>query len=242
VTGLDKTGLDKTVGILGGMGPEATIDLMQRIVDATPAGDDIDHIRMLVDNNPKVPSRIAALIDGTGESPAPHIIEMARGLERQGADFLVIACNTAHHYHPEVAAAVQVPVLDLVEIAVSHIVQRQPAVGRVGLLGSTALQLVHLYEPAFARHEIELLYPKPQHQQVVMDLIRAVKAGNPTTEQIEGYNEAATGLVAAGAGCLLVACTELSVLADQLLVESPVHDAADILAAEVIRTALPDSR
>jgi aspartate racemase len=236
------SGEEKTVGILGGMGPEATIDLMRRVVEATPARDDIDHIRMLVDNNPKVPSRIAALIDGTGESPAPHIIEMARGLERQGADFLVIACNTAHHYHADVAAAVNVPVLNVVELAVSHIVQQQPAVERVGLLASTALQLVHLYEPAVSRHDIELIYPEPQHQQAVMDLIRAVKAGHPTPDQIQGYNEAAARLLADGAECLLIACTELSVVADQLHVVSPVYDTAQLLADEVIRVARAGSR
>src|SRR5690606_12563971 len=97
---------DKIVGIIGGMGPEARVDLMRRIINATPVEDDADHIRMLVDNNPKVPARIKAISDGTGESPAPCLIEMAQGLERQGADFLVIPCNTAHHYYEEVASSV----------------------------------------------------------------------------------------------------------------------------------------
>ena len=74
---------EKVVGVIGGMGPAATVDLMRRVIEATPAADDVDHIRMLVDNNPKIPSRIAALIDGTGESPVPCLIEMAQGLERR---------------------------------------------------------------------------------------------------------------------------------------------------------------
>ena len=116
----DKAYKDKTVGILGGMGPEATVDLMQRVIDATPAIDDVDHIRMLVDNNPKVPSRIKALIDVTGKSPAPCMIDMARGLEKQGADFLVIPCNTAHHYYSDVAAAVDIPVINLIELTADY--------------------------------------------------------------------------------------------------------------------------
>src|SRR5690625_6011140 len=83
------------VGIIGGMGPEATIELMQRIVSKTPAADDQDHIHMIVDNNPKVPSRIQALLEGTGDNPAPVLMAMARRLEQAGADFLVIPCNTA---------------------------------------------------------------------------------------------------------------------------------------------------
>jgi aspartate racemase len=92
----------RILAIIGGMGPEATVDLMLRVINATPARDDQDHIRMLVDNNPKVPSRINALVDGSGESPAPALISMARGLASLGADFLAVPCNTAHHYLREV--------------------------------------------------------------------------------------------------------------------------------------------
>ncbi|MCF8039781.1 MAG: aspartate racemase, partial [Desulfohalobiaceae bacterium] len=67
---------EKIVGIIGGMGPEATVDLMSRVLKATPAADDIDHIRLVVDNNPKVPSRIKALLENTGESPAPCLQDM----------------------------------------------------------------------------------------------------------------------------------------------------------------------
>ena len=90
-----------TIGILGGMGPAATVELMSRIIRQTPAKDDRDHLRMLVDNNPKVPSRIEAIIEGTGADPLPELQRMAQGLEAAGADFLIMACNTAHHYHAE---------------------------------------------------------------------------------------------------------------------------------------------
>lgn len=79
------SGREKIVGILGGMGPESTVDLMNRVIKATTAKDDIDHIRMLVDNNPKVPSRIRALIEKTGESPLGCLQDMARRLEKWGS-------------------------------------------------------------------------------------------------------------------------------------------------------------
>jgi len=94
------------------MGPEATVDLMLRVIKATPATDDQDHIHMLVDNNPKVPSRIKARLHGSGESPAPVLVSMARRLADWGADFLAIPCNTVHHYLREVQKAVDIPVLD----------------------------------------------------------------------------------------------------------------------------------
>ncbi len=86
---------EKVVGIIGGMGPEATVDLMRRIIANTPALDDIDHIRCIVDNNPKIPSRIKALIEADGESPGPVMAAMGKSLEAYGVDFLAIPCNTA---------------------------------------------------------------------------------------------------------------------------------------------------
>ncbi|MFW6037888.1 MAG: aspartate/glutamate racemase family protein, partial [Desulfonatronovibrio sp.] len=109
---------EKIAGILGGMGPEATVDLMNRVIKATPAKDDEDHIRMVVDNNPKVPSRIKALIQGDGSSPGPCLREMARKLESWGVDFLAMPCNTAHFYHQEIQEAVSIPVLDMISLAV----------------------------------------------------------------------------------------------------------------------------
>ncbi|CZF81779.1 putative amino-acid racemase [Grimontia celer] len=223
-----------TVGILGGMGPEATVDLMQRVIAATPANDDADHIRMLVDNDPKVPSRIKALIEGTGESPGPYMAKMAQGLERGGADFLVIPCNTAHKFYPDVESAVSVPVLNLLELAAAKIHQSYPEIERVGLLASTAVQLTNLYATAMDKQGIKPIFPDDDFQQNVMTLIKAVKAKNQTENMIAQFNEAAENLEDQGAGCLLIACTELSVIADSLKSHLPIFDAAQILADEIV--------
>src|SRR3982751_789037 len=123
---------EKVVGVIGGMGPEATVDFMRRLVARTPARDDADHLHVLVDNNPKIPSRIAALIEGTGEDPTPVLCAMARGLQAQGADFLVMPCNTAHFYLPAIAASVSIPMLDMVQLAIAKLA----GAGKVGLLAS----------------------------------------------------------------------------------------------------------
>ncbi len=228
----------RTVGIIGGMGPEATVDLMRRVIAGTPARDDADHVRMLVDSNPQVPSRIEALIEGTGESPVRCLVEMARGLEAQGADFLVIPCNTAHHYHAEVAAAVRVPVLNLIEMTARDAARSCPELARVGLLASSALQQIRLYEPWFQRLGARVLYPGSGVQQELMALIRAVKAGRHTPAQVAACDRAAEDLGACGAQCLIVACTELSVVVERLRTDLPVCDAADVLARAVVREAL----
>ncbi|MGB5996778.1 MAG: amino acid racemase [Marinomonas sp.] len=231
-------GKEKVVGVIGGMGPEATVDLMQRIIDLTPAADDVDHIHVLVDNNPKIPSRIKALIEGGGEDPAPCLIGMAQGLVKQGADFLVIPCNTAHHYYPQIAAAVDVPVFNLIELTAGHAKAMNPNLTKVGLLASSALQIIHLYEPWCAKYGAEVLYPESQKQQQVMALIRAVKAKLQTPEQLQNYQQAAEDLEAQGAECLVLACTELSVIGDQLKTSLPVYDASELLAHAIVREAL----
>lgn len=228
---------EKIVGIIGGMGPEATVDLMRRVIEATPVEDDADHIRMLIDNNPKIPSRIKALIEGTGESPAPCMAQMAKNLQGQGADFLVIPCNTAHHYYSEVAAAVSVPVINLIELTAQTVQSRQPGIRKVGLLASSALRMIELYEPWFGALNIEIVYPDADSQAAIMQLIRDVKARRCSDAQIEEYNAAAKRLEAQGAQCLVVACTELSVINDTLRSTMPVYDAADILASEIVRVA-----
>ena len=228
---------DGVVGILGGMGPDASVDLMPRILRLTPAEDDSDHLRMLVDNNPGVPSRIAALIHGNGPSPLPVLEAMARGLESQGAEFLVMPCNTAHHYHADVAAAVDIPFLNLMELVARRLQQLEPRVERVGLLASSALQIIHLYEPWLEGVGMTALYPEARLQDDLMALIRAVKAGRSREHGTAALGAAAEQLASSGADCLLIACTELSVIAASLAPQRPVVDAAEVLAQETVAFA-----
>ena len=172
---------EKIVGILGGMGPEATVDLMQRIIRLTPALDDVDHIRCIVDNNPKVPSRIKAIIEGDGEDPGPCMADMGRRLEAWGADFLAIACNTAHYYYDAVQNAVGIPVLNLIDLVARHIKTRFPDQGIVGILASPAVAITGLYAKRFEPMGIEDVWPDPDHQ-----IVRCFRSrrGSPGSLQI----------------------------------------------------------
>ncbi|WOJ95647.1 amino acid racemase [Congregibacter brevis] len=227
----------KVVGVLGGMGPAATVDLMQRVVAATPASDDCDHIHMLVDNNPKVPSRIKALIEKTGPSPLPTLISMAQQLAAQGADFLVMPCNTAHHYYPDLAAAVDVPFLNIMELVSECIEQEQPSASRIGLLASSALPHIRLYEPSMQARGIEIVYPNDRDQSALMELILAVKTNEGEQLGYAALQHCADSLRTSDVDCLVIACTELSVVSQQLKTSLPVYDAADVLAQEVVRRA-----
>lgn len=223
---------EPVVGVIGGMGPEATVDLMQRVIAATPADDDGDHIHMIVDNNSKVPSRIKALIEGTGENPGPTLAQMAQRLEAAGADFLVIPCNTAHHYWQYAAEAVSIPVWNLVELTLAAIAADFGPEARVGMLVSPAVQDTRLYERHAGAYRMEFLYPRNQQQ--VLQVIKAVKAGRSGASQVVAFQEAARELGNAGAEVLVLACTELSIIADQVDLDIPVLDTLQVLANGIV--------
>jgi len=228
---------NKIVGVVGGMGPEATVDLMRRVIQATPAQDDIDHIRMIVDNNPKVPSRIEAIIEGTGESPAPTLAEMARKLEAHGADFLVIPCNTAHYYLNDIRSAVSVPVIDMIELTVDAVLRENPSIDTAGLLASKAVLQTDLYMKRFQERGVDLIYPQTKLQAELMTAIGTIKTGNYGTTERNALRSCTQNLLARGAEALIIACTELSIIADALNPELKAYDSAQILAETVVRIA-----
>jgi aspartate racemase len=223
------------IGVLGGMGPEATVLLMQKVIAATPADDDADHVPLLVDCNTQVPSRIAALVEGTGPSPAPTLQAMARRLEAMGAVALAMPCNTAHAFADDIRTAVAIPFLDMVALAAASVAGRLPRAGRVGLLGSTALAKVRLYEAPLARHGLEIVYP--EGQPALMQALRAFKRRADDADARAILRVTAERLVDAGADALLVACTEFSLATDVLPGSVPVVDALDALVEAVLAAA-----
>lgn len=222
-------------GILGGMGPEATVDLMHRIIAHTEARDDIDHVRCIVDNNPKVPSRIKALLEGGGESPAPCMADMGRRLEAWGADFLCIACNTAHNYYSAVQNAVHIPVLNMIDLTAQAVTERYPQVRRAGLLASPAVRLTELYEEPCGSRGLEVIYPEPVEEQRLLGVIKDIKGGRINGAVRAAFAQVTANLVKQGAEVLVVACTELGIICDGN--EIPVVDAADVLAETIVETA-----
>jgi aspartate racemase len=104
--------MDKTIVILGGLGPEATVFLFQKILEHTPASRDQDHLRILIDNNPKIPERLPAIL-GAGADPVPKMVASGLALERAGADFIVIPCVSAHYFLPELSRRLNLPIISM---------------------------------------------------------------------------------------------------------------------------------
>ncbi|MES2333809.1 MAG: amino acid racemase [Pseudomonadota bacterium] len=221
----------RRVGILGGMGPQATILLMQKVVDGIAAADDADHVPLLVDQNPQVPSRIRHLIEGTGEDPGPVLVGMARRLVAGGAMALAMPCNTAHHYAPAIRSAVKVPFLDMVELSVNRAARMTGSGGQVGILASPAVRRIGLFDAALARVGVRAVYP--DDEPALLAAIRRIKAEGPGPEAKAALRAASGELLQKGAVVQMIACTEFSLLQDALAPGAEAFDTLDVLAEAV---------
>ncbi len=232
----------RTIGVIGGMGPEATVDFFAKLVSATPATRDQDHLRVLIDNDPSVPDRNAA-IAGEGPSPAPRLALMARGLVAAGAELLVMPCNGAHAFADAVReAAPGVPFLSLIDATVAATLARTPDVRAVGLLATDGTLSARLYHDAFERAGVAALTPSEIEQRTVMAAIYAVKAGAASEERRAALRAVAERLCQAGAEALINACTELPLLLREGEVVMsgevvPVIDSTDALVRETLAAA-----
>lgn len=228
---------ERLMGVLGGMGPEATIEFMKRVMGYTNAHDDVDHLRMIVDNNPKVPSRISAIIEKKGGEPGVVLADMAKGLEAAGAQFLVITCNTAHYYFADIRAAVSIPVLDVIQLSAAKLSQGLGRRTKIGILASPAVQKIALFEKTFEQYDLSIVYPTAEEQENLLAIIRSVKAGTLSKADQKTYQQIAKNLHDnQGIKGLIVACTELSLLPPPN-VATLIIDTLDVLVEEAISIA-----
>jgi len=225
---------DKVVGILGGMGPEATADLFRKIILATKVKQEQDHLRIIIDNNPKIPDR-TEFIQGKGKSPLPALIETAQNLEKAGVDFIVIPCNTAHHYYKQIQKIVSIPILNLIEETAKE-VSRQ-GWKRIGLLAYSGTVITGLYQKSLAKRSLETIVPFPKEQELVTETIKAIKIGDKSEELKKRFLQIADQLVERGAQGLILGCTDIEVLLEEKEFPVPALDTVRILAEAAVREA-----
>lgn len=227
---------EKVIGVLGGLGPWATLDLFEKILRLTPARRDQDHLRVIIDSNAKIPDRSPAIL-GRGEDPTPALVATAVNLERAGAEVLVIPCNTAHAFYEAVAASVAIPVLHIMEEVAAAAHRDWPEVRRVGVLATRATIVARLYHHAFAKIGVDVLAPDAAGQAVVTRAIYGVKAGTLDVETTAAVAGVARALIALGADAIVLGCTELPFLLRPGDVDVPLLDSNLILAQAAVRAA-----
>ncbi len=224
------------VGVLGGLGPEATLDFYAKVLSLTPATRDQDHLHLIIDSNPQVPNRNEA-VAGTGPSSGPALAAMAAGLERAGADFLVMVCNAAHAFQGEVEAAVSIPFVSIIGETCDAALREVPGLKRVGVLGSSGCLDAGLYQNAFAERGVEVLVPKDADRDIFMSLLYRIKAGDKGDEVRDSMRALAESLLGNGAQAVVAGCTEVPlVLSDDL--PCPLIDSTAVLSERTVYYAL----
>jgi len=224
-----------TIGILGGMGPEATRECFDSIIRHTPADLDQEHIPVLVYSNPQIPDRTESIL-GEGENPLPYLERSARKLEDAGANFLVVPCNTAHYFLGGIRKAVNIEVLNMIEETLSLL----KSGARAGLLATKGTIKTGVYEE-YSGEGVEIVTPSSRKQAVVMDVIygkNGIKAGYKNEKLKDELLGVIDSLREKGVNAIIAGCTEIRlVLKDSDLEGVDLLTPIDVIAEKAVRKA-----
>jgi len=226
----------RRVGILGGMGPQATILLMQKVLASVQADDDADHIPLIVDQNPQVPSRLRHILEGGADDPGPVLAAMARGLVAAGAQALAMPCNTAHHYAGAITAPV--PFLNMVALSVTKAAALAGPQGKVGILASPAVRRIGLFDARLTALGLQPVYPTDEA--ALLTAIRQIKATGPGPAAEALLQAASQDLLVQGAQVQMIACTEFSLIPHAIAPKATAFDTLDVLVQAIHQFALSD--
>jgi aspartate racemase len=227
---------EKIIGILGGMGPEATLNCFSRIISSTPAKKDQEHLRVIIDSNPKVPDRTAAII-ADGESPVPILVAGCRALQKAGADFIIIPCVSAHFFLDEIQQQSALPILSIFDVVSETITCNHPQIKTVGLMGTTGTINGGLFQKRLAVEGIEIMVADESQQSKVMEAIYDIKNSQPARSRAQITSDlvaVADDLISKGARGIIAGCTEIPLALKQKHLPVPYFDALTILARAAI--------
>jgi aspartate racemase len=230
---------EKAIGILGGMGPEATLDLFQKIIEFTDASKDQDHVRVIIDSNPKIPDRTEAIL-GRGEDPVPMMARSVRTLEMAGANFVVIPCVSAHFFLEELRSQVDIPILSIFDETANYLIRSFPDLKTVGVLASTGTVRGGRFEKRLSESGLGIVVPTPNDQQKVISIIYKIKRLNASRVYGEGKRvliDVSHHLIRRGAQGIIAGCTELPLVLKSEDLSVPVFDVASILARAAVTAA-----
>jgi aspartate racemase len=229
------------LGVVGGVGPAATVDFMHKVVRLTDAARDQDHIKMMVEQNPQIPDRTANLI-GSGADPTIALLATCKQLEAGGAHAVAIPCNTAHAFVDRIQPYLSIPIVNMLSEVVQHIRSQMPLVSRVGLLATSGTVASGVYREVTEAAGLQLLVPDAAVQELIMQAIygeRGVKAGFTSGLCSEHLVTAIGHLAEQGAEVIILGCTELPLIAIDIAVGQAIAllDPTEILAARCVALA-----
>jgi aspartate racemase len=208
------------IGVLGGMGPLATLDFFSKVISETPAKGDADHVPMLIQSDPRIAPRPAAIL-GEGRSPLPELLAGRDRLIVAGAMALVMPCNTAHFWYADLLEGCTVPFLSIVDASVNELSLLADAGSTIGIIATRATLAAQIFDPALIRSGYTVMLPdETDINTLVLPGIELVKAGD-TLRGGQLIEEAVQVLLNRGARAVILACTETPLALDAL--QSPLR-------------------
>ncbi len=225
--------MQKILGVIGGMGPEATAYFYEEIIAHTKASKDQDHINMVILNCASMPDRTEAIKSGKHDELLATMKAEVEKLEKCGAGNIAIPCNTSHYFMDRIREMTDIPVINMIDETARHVAEGEIKVKKVGILATDGAISTGLYQKACSDHGLVAEVPDPDSQKKVMSLIYDdIKAGKMGDE--DKFHDAVTNLQSKGCNVIILGCTELSVYKKHHKV--PIHcvDALDVLVRESI--------
>lgn len=201
------------IGVLGGMGPLATADFFSKVIAATCAQRDDDHVPLLIQSDPRIPPRPAAILHGA-LSPLAALLQGRDRLIAAGATALAMPCNTAHFWYPQLVADCPVPFISIVDACCDEAALRSPPGSSIGLIATGATLAAKLFDTALLRLGFDPLLPsQSEMDQWILPGIELVKSGQ-TLQGGHMIEPAVQALLHRGASVVILACTETPVALD----------------------------
>jgi aspartate racemase len=221
----------RTVGVIGGLGPMATLDFFERVLKRTRAVAEQDHLRLIIDNNTKFPDR-NAFMRGEGPSPGPALAASARGLQEAGAEVIVMACNTTHIWEADIRAAISVPFLSIIAETTAVVADLRPEA--VGVLAVDACLKGGLYQEALKKAGVKALLLNEDSQRTFMELIYRIKSGDTGDTVRRSMTTLAQRLEAQGAEVIIAGCTEIPIVLSADDIDGELVSSTDVLVERTI--------
>lgn len=228
---------DKVIGILGGMGPMATVDLISKIIEQTQVITEQDHLRMLIYNNPKIPSRIDAFKPGN-PSPLPELVRTAVTLEKAGADYIMIPCHSAHYWLNEIQQSISIPIYSIIDCTVENI-QLRKNVKNILLIATETTLRSGLYQQALNKLPLQLILPDPNEQERIQHIIHMIKTNSFSLNNgIIDLRDMLNEYKNKGVHTVIAGCTEIPLIINRLDHEFEFIDPSLILARKAVQLSL----
>lgn len=221
-----------TVGVMGGLGPMASVYFYKMVVDMTDATKDQEHVDMIITNRATTPDRSAYILGESDENPLYALVSDAKKLEAYGVDFIVITCNTAHYFYDKINKSVNIPILSIVEETVKH--AKENGHTKLGILATTGNIKTELYQEMCDRFDMKYFILNEERQKRVMEIIYDdIKSGKPA--DMDKFNKLIDYLKENGCDGVVLGCTELSILKNDNNLDGDFYiDSLEILAKQTI--------